>query len=92
MALKSRTVVLFGLGLFVVGSLGYVAFRKDPVPVDLHQISRGTMEVTINADGKTRIREIYAVSAPITGTAQRAPVRVGDVVTAGETVVRGSAA
>jgi HlyD family secretion protein len=76
-----------GLALLVTGTLGYIALRPEPVAVDLHEIGRGPLQVTVNADGKTRIREIYAVSAPITGTAQRAPVRVGDVVTAGETVV-----
>ena len=87
MAPKPRTVLLSGLGLLVAGALGFVAFREDPVPVDLHPVSRGSMQVTINADGKTRIREIFEVAAPIAGTALRAPVRVGDAVTAGETVV-----
>lgn len=85
--LRTRTVVMAGLALLVTGTLGYIALRPEPVAVDLHEIGRGPLQVTVNADGKTRIREIYAVSAPITGTAQRAPVRVGDVVTAGETVV-----
>ncbi len=85
--LRTRTVVMAGLALLVTGTLGYVAMRPEPVAVDLHEIARGPLQVTVNADGKTRIREIYDVSAPITGTAQRAPVRVGDAVTAGETVV-----
>ena len=85
--LRTRTVVMAGLALLVTGTLGYVALRPEPVAVDLHEITRGPLQVTVNADGKTRIREIYDVSAPITGTAQRAPVRVGDAVTAGETVV-----
>lgn len=87
MALKSRTVFLGAFGLLIVGSLAYVAFRTDPVPVDLHVIERGPMQVTINADGKTRIREVFEVAAPIIGTVLRAPVRVGDPVVAGETVV-----
>ncbi|MDE4132753.1 HlyD family efflux transporter periplasmic adaptor subunit [Phaeobacter sp. QD34_3] len=85
--LRTRTVVMAGLVLLVTGTLGYVALRPEPVAVDLHEIARGPLQVTVNADGKTRIREIYDVSAPITGTAQRAPVRVGDVVVGGETVV-----
>ncbi len=87
MALKSRNIVLGGLGAVILASLIYVAFRTDPVAVDLHSVTRGPMQVTINADGKTRIREIYEVSTPITGTALRAPVRVGDRVIAAQTVV-----
>ena len=82
-----RTLVLIGVGAAVVAGLLYVSFRTDPIPVDLHIISRGPMEVTIDADGKTRIRDLYEVSAPISGTALRAPVAVGDAVVKGQTVV-----
>ena len=87
MALKARTFILTGLGAAVAAGLAWVAFRTDPVPVDLHTLTRAPMQVTIDADAKTRISEIYEVSAPITGIAQRSPVRAGDPVTAGETVV-----
>ena len=39
-------------------------FRQ--LPVDLAEVRRGPMQVTIDADGKTRIAEIYEVAAPIT--------------------------
>ena len=87
MALKARTVLFGGLGLALVAALGYVAVRSEPAAVDLHEITKGRMQVTVNADGKTRIRELFDVAAPIAGTVQRAPVRVGDLVVKDETVV-----
>ena len=87
MSLKPRTLGLIGLGAALMLGLGYVAFQEDPVPVDVHVIERGPLEVTINADGVTRIKEIYDIASPITGTALRSPVKVGDPVVAGETVV-----
>ncbi|MGR3761056.1 efflux RND transporter periplasmic adaptor subunit [Roseobacteraceae bacterium NS-SX3] len=87
MALKTRNLVMAVLGLLAAGALGITAFHTPAVPVDLHTAARGTLSVTVNADGKTRIREIYDVATPITGTALRSPVRVGDEVTGGETVV-----
>lgn len=87
MKISARNIVLTGLGAALVGGLVYTAFRTDPVPVDLHTVTRGPMQVTVNADGKTRIRDIYEVAAPITGTALRSPVEVGDSVVRGETVV-----
>lgn len=87
MALTSRNFVFGFIGAAIVASLVYVTLHSDPVAVDLHRLKRGPMQVTINADGKTRIREVYEVSSPITGTALRAPVRVGDRVIAGQTVV-----
>ena len=59
----------------------------SPVPVDIGTIGRGDLEVTVEDDGITRIREVYVVSAPTTGKMLRAPREVGDEVVAGETVV-----
>lgn len=87
MSLSSRTVGLSILGAAIVGALAYVSFRDDPVAVDLHTITRGPLEVTVDADGKTRIRDLFEVAAPISGTALRSPVEVGDDVTGGETIV-----
>ena len=41
--------------------------RGRPIPVDLATVSRGPMEVTVDDDGKTNVRHVYTVSAPIAG-------------------------
>jgi HlyD family secretion protein len=87
MTLRPRSLILGAFALAAVGALAWVALRTDPVPVDLAEVTRGPLHVTIDADGQTRIREIYEVAAPIAGIALRAPVRVGDATVAGETVV-----
>ncbi|WP_400084820.1 efflux RND transporter periplasmic adaptor subunit [Yoonia sp. R78084] len=87
MSWKPRTIGLVGLGAAVMLGMGYVALQEDPVPVDLHTITRGPLAVMINADGVTRIKDIYDVSSPINGTALRSPVDIGDRVTGGQTVV-----
>ncbi|MGP1356777.1 efflux RND transporter periplasmic adaptor subunit [Roseicyclus sp.] len=85
--LKTRTLGLGLAGAVLIGGLAWVAFREDPVPVDLVEVTARPMQVTIDADGRTRIVDLYEVASPIAGTARRAPVAVGDPVTAGETVV-----
>jgi HlyD family secretion protein len=87
MVWSTRTVGLSLAGAALIGGLAYVAFREDPVPVDLVTVARAPLSVTIDADGQTRIRNLYEVASPIAGTARRAPVVVGDRVMAGETVV-----
>lgn len=87
MSVRPRTLLLLALGVLIVGSLAYVATRSDPVPVDLAEVTSGPMKVTVDADGRTRIEDVYEIAAPIAGTALRSPVRVGDRVIAGETVV-----
>lgn len=87
MHISPRTALLSVLAAAVFGGLAFVSFRADPVPVDLAEVTRGPFEVTINADGAARVRDLYEIAAPITGTALRSPVEVGDPVVKGETVV-----
>ncbi len=87
MALQPRHYIIGLLGAGVAGGLAWLAFRTEPVPVDLATIARGPMLVTVNAEGETRVKDVFEVAAPISGTARRAPVEVGDAVVAGETVV-----
>lgn len=82
-----RMLLLIGLGVILVVGLLWVTFRTEPVLVDLEEAVLAPMQVTVNVDGKTRIRDIYEISAPIAGLAQRSPVQVGDQVVGGETVV-----
>jgi HlyD family secretion protein len=87
MPFKPRTIIGILFGVIAVAGLLYVAFREEPVPVDLVAVKRDVMRVTVDADGKTRIKDIYEVSAPVSGTAQRSPVVVGDEVEEGITTV-----
>lgn len=87
MAYSMRTFGLIGFGGVLVAGLLFVSFRTPPVPVDLAEVARGALEITINADGQTQVRNLFEVASPIVGTALRSPVSVGDMVRAGQTVV-----
>ena len=87
MAYSTRTLVLTGLGGAIIAGLAYVSFREESVSVDLAEVTRGTLEITVNADGETKIRDLFEVASPIAGTALRSPVEVGDRVTSDKTVV-----
>jgi HlyD family secretion protein len=63
------------------------AFRAPPVLVDAASVARGTLEVTVEDDGRTRVRERYVVSAPIDGQLLRVALDPGAPVVAGETVL-----
>lgn len=76
--------VLMGLG---VAALIVWALWPQPVPVDITAIKRGPLEVTVEDEGVTRIREVYTVSAPIGGKMLRSPREVGDEVKANKTLV-----
>jgi HlyD family secretion protein len=70
----------------IVGGLGY-AFFPEPAEVDLATIERGTVRVTVDEDGKTRIHEKYVVSAPLVGQLLRINMDAGDAVVAGKTLL-----
>jgi HlyD family secretion protein len=76
--------ILTGLG--VVALIAW-ALWPQPVPVDMAAIATGPLEVTVEDEGITRIREVYTVSAPIGGKLQRSPREVGDNVAADKTLV-----
>jgi len=77
-------VVLIAAIVFV--GLGY-AFWPQPVEVDLAEVGRGPLQVTVDEDGKTRIREKYVVSAPLAGRLLRIDMDAGDPVEAGKTLL-----
>lgn len=85
-SLAPRSLALAATGLLALAVLVW-AFWPEPVTVDLARVSRAPMEVTVSAEGVTRVRDRYEVTAPLAGTVLRAPVAVGDAVRAGETVV-----
>lgn len=81
-----RTFAALATGGAVVAALAW-ALWPQPLAVDLAGVTRGPMAVTVGAEGITRVRETWVVTAPTTGTTARSPVEVGDPVQAGETVV-----
>lgn len=87
MALPLRRTAIVLAGLALAGVAGWWALKPQAVPVDMAAIARGPLEVTVGDDGKTRIIDVYTVSAPVAGTVQRTPGNVGDKVEAGKTTV-----
>jgi HlyD family secretion protein len=70
----------------VAGGLAY-AFVPRPVETDLVKVERGTVRVTVDEDGRTRIHDKYVVSAPLNGRILRINLRPGDKVEAGKTLL-----
>lgn len=79
----------------IAGGLAWFAWPR-PVLVDLATVEKGPIEVTADDDGKTRVRHVYTVSAPIAGKVlrishplgQHGPsLHVGDEVVANQTVI-----
>lgn len=82
-----KRLLLWAVPLLALAAGLAVAFQPRPLPVDMAEVTRGPFDVRVSAEGRTRVRDVYRVSAPVAGDVQRLPVEVGDAVVAGETVL-----
>lgn len=73
--------------LLLIGALAITwAFLPRPVPVETAKVSRGTLRVTVEEEGKTRLRDRFVVTSPVAGFAMRLLFEVGDPVGKGQVV------
>jgi HlyD family secretion protein len=81
-----RWVTWGGIGVVVAVVLG-MALMPRPAPADFATVDRGTLIVTLDEEGETRVRDLFVVSAPLAGRVLRIELEPGDPVTAGESVL-----
>lgn len=77
----------YGLALLLVGTLVWLAWRPQPVLVDAVVVSRGDVVDALEAQGQTRVRDRYEITAPIQAQARRLRLEVGDAVAQGDVLV-----
>ena len=74
----SRAVgALLVLGVLALMLYGYL---PKPQPVDVVPVHRGPIQVTVDEEAKTRVRDRYVVAAPAAGIASRIELEPGDAV------------
>ena len=69
------TIVL--LAMIIAGAMAMI---RNPVDVEYATVTEGPLRVSVQEDGKTRIREKYVVSAPVAGRLSRIELEAGDDV------------
>lgn len=78
---------LLAAGLASVVATVTWALWPKPVAVELAEVRRDPLTVTVDEEGKTRIKDVYTVSAPITGKLLRLSMEAGDRVKKDTTTV-----
>ena len=73
--------------VLVVVAIVAMAMWPESIEVDVATVGAATMQVTIDEDGETRVRDRFVVSAPVTGRLQRIELEPGDPVVRGKTRV-----
>jgi HlyD family secretion protein len=87
MARPGRLVIIGTIAAAAVAAGVVWVLMPPPIPVDIGTVRVSTLRTTVEEEGRTRVRHIYVVSAPLAGRVLRTDLHVGDAVTAGETVV-----
>lgn len=83
----TKRILLWSLlGLILAAGLIW-AFIPKPIPVDMMTLQTGEMTVTVDEEGETRVRDVFVLSAPISGRALRIDAEVGDEVSAQQTQI-----
>ena len=78
--------VLFALAC--AGGLLAMALWPQTLEVDVATVSRGPLVVTVDEEGRTRVRDRFVVSAPVSGRVLRIELEPGDAVKRGDVVAR----
>jgi HlyD family secretion protein len=82
--LKNKSLIV---GIVVIVAIVALAMWPESIEVSAAKIERGPMQVTLDEDGETRIRDKFVLSAPVAGRLQRIELEPGDTVVRGKTVV-----
>lgn len=70
------------VALLLLGLIVY-AFLPKPLSVETAPVTKGPLVVTVDGDGRTRIKDRFVVSAPVAGQIERVVLRPGDRIQLG---------
>lgn len=76
------------LAALVLASALFLATRNPPLKVETATADIGPVTVTIDDLGETRVRDLYTLSAPVTGELLRVPLKPGATVAEGAVITR----
>lgn len=75
-------------GVLLVAVVAALVLRPATIEVDVADVEKGLVTVTVDEQGRTRARRPYTVAAPITGRLLRPTIDEGDRVVRGQVVAR----
>lgn len=75
------------LGALALLALIMWGLWPKPVVVETGVVANSPLTVRVSEEGKTRVRNRYIVAAPVAGNMRRVPLKPGDTVEAGKTIL-----
>jgi HlyD family secretion protein len=84
----TRAKVIGATAVVLVVAAVVFALRPKPLAVDTSIVARRDLETTVDADGRTRVRQRYVIVSPVAGRLARITRVEGTLVRAGDVVAR----
>ena len=90
--LPPRKIFMILAIVVLLGGITWLAMRSPTQLASIGTVTRGPLEVVLQEEGKTRIKQRYVIAAPVAGTVRRIALQPGDAVQAGQTLAEIDAA
>ncbi|HSD60438.1 MAG TPA: efflux transporter periplasmic adaptor subunit, partial [Burkholderiales bacterium] len=82
---RRRSFGLMAVAAALLATLAW-GFWPRPVLVEVATVGRGPLQVTVEEEGRTRVKDRFVISAPVAAYLRRIALDVGDALTQGQTV------
>ena len=90
--LPPRKTFMILAAALLLGGITWLAMRSPTQLASIGTVTRGPLEVVLQEEGKSRIKQRYVITAPVAGTVRRIALQPGDAVQAGQTLAEIDAA
>lgn len=87
MTKNTRRILLAGFALAITTGAAWMVW-PTPMSVETAAVTTGPLTAKVVAEGKTRVKNLYVVAAPVDGDLERIAPEPGDSVTPGAVVAR----
>jgi HlyD family secretion protein len=84
-AFRRKLFVIIVIAVVVLATV--YGFYPKAADVDLVDVTRGPLQITIEEEGRTRLKDRYVITAPTAGYLQRVHAKAGDPVKKGQNVL-----
>ena len=81
-----RKALYFVLAASFIGALAFLTWREPRQLAATGAVTQGLLQETFTEEAKTRLKQRYAIAAPVSGTLQRITLEPGDAVQEGQPV------
>jgi HlyD family secretion protein len=84
---KMRRTLWAGIGALLLVLAGWM-LRPEPLMVEAAPVTRGLLRATVTGEGRTRVKALYTVTAPVDGELERITLDPGSALATDTVVAR----